>query len=153
MHWRAKKPGPQLHKSLQNPLRALGSGTGQSDTSLVGNRAHGSPRSRSRRRRGPRRGPPRRTERSRRRPAGTLFGFTHSPTSYTKVEKSPRGLAIKELLGNNQALNLTRALINLVNFGISHQFFHRVFFRVAITPKNLNRIGGHAHDHVGSKGL
>src|SRR4051795_119437 len=59
----------------------------------------------------------------------------------------------KDLLRNNEALNLRGALVDLEELGVAHQLLDRILLDVAVPAEDLHCVGRHLHRHVGGEAL
>src|SRR6266404_9443703 len=62
------------------------------------------------------------------------------------------GLA-QELLGDDHALDLVRALVDLGDLGVAHEALDRELAGVAVAAEDLHRVGGHLHGGIGGQAL
>src|SRR5689334_6202450 len=59
----------------------------------------------------------------------------------------------KQVSGDDDALDLRRALVDLQQLGVTHQLFDRKLLGVAIAAEDLNGVCGHPHRRVRAVGL
>lgn len=59
----------------------------------------------------------------------------------------------KQVLGDNVALDLVGAHIDLESLGVTHVFLYRILFDIAVASKNLQGIYGDLHGDVRSVAL
>src|SRR5207302_5163303 len=69
------------------------------------------------------------------------------------AEVSAARRSTQERPGDDHALNLVRALVDLRDLGVSHHPLHRVVRDVAVSAQQLYAISGDPHRHVGRKEL
>ena len=63
------------------------------------------------------------------------------------------GILLLQLAGDDGALDLVGALVDLKDLGIPHQLLHGVVLHVAVAAHDLNAVHGALHAGVGAEGL
>ncbi len=61
--------------------------------------------------------------------------------------------AREEIFGDNEALDLSRSLVNLQEFGVAQKFLDGVLFHVTVAAKDLNGVEGRLHGGIGAESL
>src|SRR5690349_17011229 len=54
----------------------------------------------------------------------------------------------QEIAGDDDALDLVGALVDLRDLGVAHEALHRILARVAVAAEDLYGVGGHLHGGI-----
>ena len=57
----------------------------------------------------------------------------------------------QQMTGDDEALDLVGALVDLHELGITHIFFEGQVLHITVTAEDLYRISGHTHGDIGGK--
>src|SRR5699024_279558 len=84
--------------------------------------------------------------------AGGIRNLLYTNDSF-HVQFSSYFLLAENVAGDNDALDLARALVDLGDLGVAHHALNRVILGVAVAAVDLDRLGGDLHGSLGSEQL